>query len=199
MPEMQRSMHSVQRRGTETVHNGALQPTRTPNIEAGMTRYPLQRYPVPEPGYFGVLRSPSTFPGPPSSLSPSLVSLSVSLHPRRLLPALVLKFRPSGRRAGQGRWRPTGKGEVEVDPARNGADRRRCRPGAADLEEDQCSRFPDASGGGLEYRACGGRGEGEGRPTRSGKRRRSSRLVRGSRSGSGDSFSSLKRQRLRRR
>ena len=72
-------------------------------------------------------------------------------------------------------------------------------PRAADLEEDQCSRFPDAGGGGLEDRACGGREEGEGHPTRSGKRRRSSRLVRGSRSGSGDSFSSLKRQRLRRR
>ena len=42
-------------------------------------------------------------------------------------------------------------------------------PRAADLEEDQFSRFPDAGGGGLEDRACGGRGEGEGRPTRSGR------------------------------
>jgi len=97
------------------------------------------------------------------------VSLSVSLHPQRLLPALVLKFRPSGRRAGQGRWRPTGKGEVEVDPARNGADRRRCRPGRQIWRRTSAadSRTPAARG--VEDRACRGRGEGEGRPTRSGR------------------------------
>ena len=108
--------------------------------------------PVPAPAVPGTRAW--IFRGPPVALHiprSSIVSLPVSrvsLHPRRLLPALVLKFRPSGRRAGQGRWRPTGKGEVEVDPARNGADRRRCRPGRQIWRRTSAadSRTPAAGG-----------------------------------------------------
>ena len=160
--------------------------------------------PVPAPAVPGTRAW--IFRGPPVALHiprSSIVSLPVSRVSLRLSPppAAVARARaevPAERAKSRA-------GKVAADGERGGGsgqERRRSEevpPRAADLEEDQCSRFPDAGGGGLEDRACGGRGEGEGRPTRSGKRRRSSRLVRGSRSGSGDSFSSLKRQRLRRR
>ena len=146
--------------------------------------------------------------GPPVALHiprSSIVSLPVSRVSLRLSPppAAVARARAEvpAERAKSRAGKVAADGE-RGGGGRSGQERRRSEevpPRAADLEEDQCSRFPDAGGGGLEDRACGGRGEGEGRPTRSGKRRRSSRLVRGSRSGSGDSFSSLKRQRLRRR
>ena len=52
----------------------------TLNIEGGMTRYPLQRYPISDPAHLEVVRSPSTDPGP------SIVSLSVSRLSLRLPP-----------------------------------------------------------------------------------------------------------------
>ena len=96
MREEEDESSSSLRSWPKAVHNGALEPTPYPKYRGWDDPVPAPAVPGIRPCIFGgrpiALHRTQ---GPPLSLSPSLVSLSVSLRSRRLLPALLLKFRPS--------------------------------------------------------------------------------------------------------